>query len=190
MTEETGMSAERARAVAGRARCLFTREQIGVALDKIAAGIDRDLATRNPVLLCVVTGGILTTSELAQRLAFPMEIDYVHASRYGDEISGGELEWHHRPQTELSGRAVLLVDDIFDQGATLAGIVDYCKQQGAASVHVAVLVDKIHDRKLTSLRPDYIGLTVDDVYIYGFGMDYRGYLRNQDGIYAIADEDY
>ena len=184
------MSAERARAVAARARCLFTRDQIATALDQMAAGIDRDLATKNPVMLCVVTGGILTVSELALRLAFPMEIDYIHASRYGDEISGGELQWHHKPQTKLDGRAVLLVDDIFDQGATLAGITDYCKQQGAASVHSAVLVDKKHDRKLTALRPDYVGLTVDDVYIYGFGMDYRGYLRNQDGIYAIADEDY
>lgn len=141
-------------------------------------------------MLCVVTGGIIISSELALRLSFPMEIDYVHASRYGDAIHGGELQWQHRPQTDLAGRAVLLVDDIFDQGATLAGIAEFCQQQGAASVHVAVLVDKQHDRKLTTLRPDYVGLEVDDVYVYGFGMDYRGYLRNQDAIYAIADEDY
>ena len=187
-TEE--MTPERVAAVASRARCVFTREQIHSALDAMATEIDRDLAHSNPVLLCVLAGGIVTASELAMRLGFALQIDCVHATRYGDALSGGELDWLHKPQIELASRAVLLVDDIFDQGATLAGIGDYCRQQGAASVHVAVLVNKKHDRKLTSLQPDYVGLQVADEYIYGFGMDYRGYLRNCDAIYAIDESDY
>lgn len=188
-TKSTEMTAEIARDVSSRAIQLFSDIEVYAALDEMATDMKSDLGELNPVLLCVMTGGIVTTSELALRLDFPLQIDYVHASRYGDATRGGELEWLREPSIDLQGRVVVLVDDIFDQGATLAGIADYCREQGASAVHLAVLVDKHHDRKLTELRPDYIALSVEDHYVYGFGMDYRGYLRNCAGIYAADSSD-
>jgi len=184
------MTPAMAEAVAARATCLFSEEQVAAAFDNLAKRISSDLSDKNPLLLCVMTGGIVAASELLRRFIFPLEIDYVHASRYGGGTQGGSLNWHHQPATTLLDRHVLLVDDIFDQGATLDGIAEYCSSQGAASVSCAVLIEKLHDRKLTELRPDYIGLTIEDVYIYGCGMDYRGYLRNRAGIYAVDKGDY
>lgn len=183
------MTSALAQQVDDRARCLYTGEQVRTVLDEMAARIAADLADENPVLLCVMTGGIVTTSELALRLPFPLQIDYAHASRYGDNTVGAELQWSREPQLPLAGRQVLIVDDIFDQGATLDGIARRCRELGAAEVRLAVLVDKLHDRKLTDIRPQYVGLTVGDEYVYGFGMDYRGYLRNADGIFAVHPDD-
>ena len=183
------MTAGLAREVSSRAQLLYSDIEVYAALDDMAAAMESDLSETNPVLLCVMTGGIVTTSELALRLNFPMQIDYVHASRYGDATRGGELQWLREPSVSLQGRAVVLVDDIFDQGATLAGIADYCREQGASAVHLAVLIDKQHDHKLTQQRPDYSALSVEDHYVFGFGMDYRGYLRNSAGIYAADKSD-
>lgn len=183
------MNAGKAQQVDDRARCLFSGTQVRQVLDAMAARIAADLKDENPLLLCVMTGGIVTTSELALRLPFPLQIDYAHASRYGDRTVGADLQWFREPQLSLAGRQVLVVDDIFDQGATLAGIARRCEELGAAEVRLAVLVDKLHDRKLTDMRPQYVGLTVGDEYVYGFGMDYRGYLRNADGIYAVHPDD-
>jgi len=90
---------------------------------------------------------------------------------------------------EMAGRVVVVIDDIFDEGATLDQVVRYCEQQGATRVLTAGLVDKIHDRKLTEMQCDFVGLEVEDRYLYGYGMDYKGYLRNAAGIYAVTDED-
>jgi len=183
------MTALKAQQVDKRARCLFTGSQVRQVLDDMAASIAADLEGENPLLLCVMTGGIITISELALRLQFPLQIDYAHASRYGDQTVGANLQWFREPQLPMAGRRVLIVDDIFDQGATLDGIARRCEELGAADVRLAVLVDKAHDRKLTDIRPHYVGLSVGDDYVYGFGMDYRGYLRNADGIFAVHPDD-
>lgn len=183
------MTAQRALKVNARARCLYTGTQVRAVLDTMAAQISADYAGSNPLLICIMTGGIITASELALRLSFPLQMDYAHASRYGDSTTGAGLQWFREPTIPLAGRQVILVDDIFDQGATLEGISQRCKEMGAAGLRVAVLVDKQHNRKLTSMRPHYIGLSVGDEYVYGFGMDYRGYLRNADGIFAVHPDD-
>lgn len=90
------------------------------------------------------------------------------------------------PMIEFRDRPVLIIDDILDEGHTLAAIIDYCREQGAASVQCAVLVDKQHERKARpDLKADYVGLEVEDRYIFGYGMDYQGYWRNAPGIYAV-----
>jgi len=180
---------EEIRAVHARARCLFTRKEVEAALDTMAAAITADLGERNPVLLCVMTGAVVAVSELALRLEFPLQLDYVHATRYNNSTSGAELRWLRHPLLDLRGRTVLVVDDILDQGATLEHILRHCREQGAETVYSAVLVHKRHDRKLADLRADYTGLECPDHYVYGYGMDYRGYLRNVAGIYAVADDD-
>ncbi len=166
------------------ADCLHDKAAVEAALDTMAEAISERLGDSNPLLLCVLTGAIIPMGHLLTRLDFPHEIDYVHASRYRGETSGGELQWYAHPRSELKGRHVLLVDDILDEGATLAALVDYCREQGAAEVLTAALVEKRHERK-SGLEGDFIGLEVEDRYVFGYGMDYKGYLRNAPGIYAV-----
>jgi len=120
------------------------------------------------------------------KLVFPLEVDYVHATRYGHETTGAHLNWTAKPRLDLQGRTVLLLDDILDEGVTLAAIADYCRQQGAARVLMAVLVEKLHLRKVTpGMRADFSGLEVGDRFLFGYGLDYKGYWRNAPGIYAV-----
>ena len=164
--------------------CLCDSEKLHKALDILAENITLDLQDKNPLVLCVMTGGIVPVGHLATRLSFPLQIDYIHATRYRGETSGGELHWIQEPSISLKGRNVLLVDDIFDEGITLFEIDKYCKANGAENVYSAVLVDKIHDRKI-DFKPDYVGLKLEDRYLFGFGMDYKTYLRNVNAIHAV-----
>lgn len=170
--------------------CLFTTKEVEAALDKMAIKIHQTLQDKNPVILCVMIGGLVPLGNLLPRLDFPLEVDYVHATRYCGEISGGELHWKVKPSLSLSGRTVLIVDDILDGGVTLAAIVAEVKLMGAAEVYTAVLVDKHHKRLENGLKhADFVGLEVDDHYIFGYGMDYNEYLRNAPGIFVVAPED-
>lgn len=182
-------SAEHAEAVYREADCLYTWEQVGKAFDGMARGITRELGGEVPVVLSVMTGAVIPTSELMLRLDFPLELDYAHATRYGDTTRGGELEWICRPRTPLAGRTVLVVDDILDEGHTLAAILDACREAGADKLYSAVLVRKLHDRGVPGLTADFVGLEVEDRYVFGCGMDYKGYLRNVPGIYAVKEEE-
>lgn len=173
------------RDVMDNADCLISQPEVERALDRMADEITRDLGDCLPVFYCVMNGGLITTGHLLTRLGFPLEVDYLHATRYRGGLRGGELFWRVSPEVPMAGRHVVIVDDILDEGATLAAILDYCRQAGAASISTAVLVDKQHDRKaVPGLRADYCSLEVADRYVFGFGMDYQGYWRNAPGIYA------
>ena len=167
------------------AQLLHTEAEVEEALDAMAAKINASLATLDPILLCVMNGGIVTTGKLMTRLTFPLTLDAINVSRYGSQTHGGEINWLQKPASSLQGRTILVVDDILDQGLTLHAIYQYCQQQGANHVYSAVLVDK----QIANTKPvqaDFIGLSVADHYLYGYGMDYKGYLRNAAGIYACA----
>lgn len=175
--------------VQSRARCLHSEQQVEAALDSMAQQIAAKLHASNPILLCIMNGGLIMTGKLATRLDFPLQIDYLHATRYREKTSGQDLQWKTFPSQSLQGRVVLLLDDILDEGTTLEKIIDYCQQQGAQDVFTAVLLEKQHDRKSSAVKADFIGLQAEDYYLYGYGMDYKGYLRNAPGIFAIDDSD-
>lgn len=183
------ISAEQANGVLRRAECIFNKSQIDDAIDRLATEISDKIRDENPLVLCVMTGGLVPTSELVLRLNFPLEIDYLHATRYGDLTSGGELKWLVKPRKSLKDRTVLVIDDILDEGQTLHAVIEYIKESECKQVFSAVLVDKEHDRKAGLDRADFTGLRVPDKYVFGFGMDYKGYHRNTPGIYAACKED-
>lgn len=167
---------------------LYSMTQINQALDQLAEQLTRDYADKNPLLLCVMNGAVITAGHLLTRLSFPLQLDYIHASRYGHNTTGGDLNWKAKPVSSLQQRHVILIEDIFDEGVTLASLRKYCQQAGAASVSCVCLVDKIRDNQMPP-KPEYIGLTVPDRYVFGFGMDYEGYWRNAPGIYALGETD-
>ncbi len=168
---------------------LFTTEEVNAAMDQMAVDIHKELSDKNPVLLCVMIGGLVLLGNLLPRLDFPLEVDYVHATRYRGDTSGGDLHWHVKPKADLKGRIVLVVEDILDGGITLAAIIAEVKALGAERVLTAVLLDKHEKRVEHGLKhADFVGLQVDDHYIFGYGMDYNNYLRNAPGIFVVAPE--
>ncbi len=176
--------------IRAEAEQLHGPEAIHAALDRMAREITGVLADSLPVVLCVLTGGIIPTGHLLTRLAFPLESDYLHATRYRGDTSGREqVEWVSEPDISLAGRTVLVVDDILDEGNTLSDVIRFCNESGAQKVYTAVLIRKRHDRRDPAVQADFVGLEVDDRYVFGFGMDYKGYLRNLNGIYALGKHD-
>jgi hypoxanthine phosphoribosyltransferase len=167
--------------------CLFDEADIDAAIEAIAEDVRADFADGpRPVYLTVMHGGLLFAAKLALKLGIDLEFDYLHATRYRGALTGSGLAWLHRPATPLEGRRVLIADDILDEGHTLKAVRDWCEDQGAAEVRIAVLCEKIHDRRVEGIEADYIALEVPDRYVYGYGMDYQEQGRNLPGIYALV----
>jgi hypoxanthine phosphoribosyltransferase len=188
MTDALQQSAQQLESLLATCKTVHSARAVDQALDRMAAEIERDYRARNPLLLCVMNGGLFVTAQLCRRLQFPLLLDYMQVSRYRNTTTGGTFEWRVRPATELKNRPVLIVDDILDEGVTLQEIVAYCRAQGATDVKVAVLTRKQHDRCVKGIGADYIGLDVPDEYIFGCGMDYKGYFRNLNAIYALPED--
>jgi hypoxanthine phosphoribosyltransferase len=176
------------------AEVIHDRATIEAAIAAMAGRIvaDYTVADANPgtrpVFLTVMHGALPFAAQLALEIGargLDLEFDYLHATRYRGAMSGGELVWKHRPATPLRGRRVLLVDDIIDEGHTLAGVRTWCDAQGARDVRIAAMVVKRHDRCVAGLCADYAGLDVPDRYVFGYGMDYHEQGRNLPAIYAL-----
>ncbi len=165
------------------AECLYSAAEVVAAIDRLAVRLTVDLAEENPLLLCVLNGALPFTGALMQRLQFPLTLSYVHVGRYGDATAGGELSWHARPQAPLAGRHVVLVDDILDEGVTLAALKAWSLEQGAIAVSTVVLLEKGDGGRAT-----FAALPCPDRYVFGWGMDFEGYWRNLPAIYALNAE--
>lgn len=183
----TAIDAAQALTVLKNADLLCSAETVSAALDRMAAAIAASLGKCDPVVLLVMNGALIPGARLLMRLNFPCQIDHLHVTRYRGRTSGGELCWLAKPTVPLQGRVVLVIDDIFDEGITLKAIVDNLRQSGTREVFTAVLVNKLHDRKQDGLQVDFIGLEVEDSYVFGCGMDYQGYFRNLPAIYALRE---
>jgi hypoxanthine phosphoribosyltransferase len=179
------ITAQQAAEVLATAELLYSREAVEQELDRLALEVTGKLSTEDPLVLCVLNGALIPTGHLLTRLNFPLRHDYIHATRYRGGTQGADLEWIGRPSASLEGETVLVVDDILDEGVTLSAIVEACQKASAKKVYSLVLVEKLHDRGV-GFCADFVGLTVEDRYVFGFGMDYMGYHRNLPGIYAVA----
>ena len=171
-----------------RAERIHDRATIERAIAEMAVRIRNDYAGDVPLYLTVMQGGLPFAGQLALDIGargLDLEFDYLHAPRYRSGTTGGELTWKHRPATPMRGRRVLLVDDIVDEGHTLAAVRAWCIGEGARDVRIATLAVKQHDRCVPGLRADYAGLDVPDRYVFGYGLDYFEQGRNLPGIYAL-----
>jgi hypoxanthine phosphoribosyltransferase len=155
------------------------------AIGHIASAIDAALAGESATFLTVMQGALVFAGQLATSIKAPLVFDYVHATRYRGETSGGELVWIKRPATALAGRTVLLVDDILDEGHTLRAIREWCIAEGARRTLVAVLCEKRHARRAAGIAADFCGVEVPDRYVFGYGMDFHEQGRNLPAIYAV-----
>ncbi len=174
-------------AVRDHSSVVFASEIVDAAVTEIAMRLSQHLASENPLVLCVMKGGVPFTADLLKRFDFPLELDYVHVSRYHDKTRGTQLEWHGVPQTSVVGRTVLIVDDVLDEGQTLSALLAWSRERGAAHTLSAVLVAKDVVREEGG-GADFTALEAPDRYLYGRGMDYKGYWRNLPDIYAVDPE--
>jgi hypoxanthine phosphoribosyltransferase len=163
---------------------LCDEAQVQGAIDRLAGEITATLKDRFPLLLAVMGGSVFFAGHLLPRLRFPLEFDYIHASRYGDATSGGKIVWKTEPRDNVRGRVVLVLDDILDGGDTLAAIRERVRSLGAAAFYSAVLTDKDTGRS-KPIAPDFVGLKLPNRFVFGCGMDVSGAWRNLPAVYAV-----
>src|SRR4051812_13812658 len=160
--------------------------EVQAATDRLASDIQKKLADTYPLVLAVMGGAVVFAGQVLPKLRFPLDFDYIHASRYGAATRGANVEWRVSPPQTVKGRAVLVLDDILDGGDTMAAIRDRLMSVGAASFHCAVLVEKILDRK-KPIAADFVGLKIQDRFVFGCGMDAKGFWRNLPEIRAMKE---
>jgi hypoxanthine phosphoribosyltransferase len=170
------------------ARRLMSADDVAATLARMGREITARLADRNPVVLAVMHGGAFTAVELCRHFDFPYEFAYVHASRYGNRLAGGDLDWLVEPKPQLAGRSVLLVDDILDVGVTLSALRAALSRVGAGEVCTAVFAVKALKTPVERPKADFVGTIVEDVYVFGCGMDYKGYWRGLPELLAVRSE--
>jgi hypoxanthine phosphoribosyltransferase len=165
---------------------IASADEVQAALRRVAAQVSERLATSYPLVLAVMGGAVIFAGQILPLLRFPLDFDYIHASRYGAATRGAQVDWRVTPPASVRGRAVLVLDDILDGGHTMAAIRDRLMELGAASFHCAVLVEKTL-REAKPIRADFVGLTIADRFVFGYGLDAKGYWRNLPEIRAMRD---
>jgi hypoxanthine phosphoribosyltransferase len=170
-----------------RAQLIHSTEVIQETLARLSEDIAKVLHDECPVMICVMGGGLIFAGQLLTRFQFPLQLDYLHASRYQNQTVGSKtLAWHVLPKSSLKDRTVLLLDDILDEGITLKEIKDKCLELGAKRVLSAVLVEKKLDHQ-KPINADFVGLEVPNHYVFGYGMDAYGWWRNLPAIYYLQE---
>jgi hypoxanthine phosphoribosyltransferase len=178
----------RARALLSGAEELFSKQDVDRAVSAMAATLnsrfDQPDSEEFPLVLGVMGGAVVFTGNLLPQLTFPLEFDYIHVSRYGDDDRGGQVVWKVVPRSNVSGRTVIVLDDILDEGETLAHVKQRLLDMGAREVILAVFADKAIG-KAKPVQADIVGITIPNRFVVGFGMDAYGYWRNLPGLWAI-----
>lgn len=169
------------------AECVASADTVQAVINRLAGDISHRLAGEFPLVLAVMGGAVVFAGQLLTRLNFPLEFDYLHVTRYRGTTQGGAMEWRVLPGQNVVGRNVLVLDDILDEGETLAAIRDKLLHMGATRVWSAVLTNK--DNGLAKpIQADFVGMDVPNRYVFGCGMDAYGLWRNLPAIYALKDK--
>lgn len=166
-------------------KVLINQAEINTAIDQLAVKINRDFVDKKVAFLTIMNGGMIFASALSTRLNLDMEMDYLQLSRYGKSQTGGQLIWKYQPEINMQNHHVILCDDIYDEGHTLAAAHSWCLEKGALSATSVVLIHKEHDRVYADYKPDYVAMSIPDHYIFGYGMDLEEKLRQLPEIYYL-----
>ncbi|MBL8497899.1 hypoxanthine-guanine phosphoribosyltransferase [Nitrosomonas sp. JL21] len=180
------MNAHEAEQILAGAELIHTESTIMQTVKRLAADITKELSQQRPLIICVMRGAVVFAGQLLPQLRFPLDFDYVHVTRYHNRMQGGEIQWLVAPPAVLNDQTVLVVDDILDEGITLAAIREQILKNGAKAFYSAVLVEK-ETAEPKPFQADFVGLRVPDRYVFGCGMDIRGAWRNLPAIYAVKD---
>ncbi len=177
---------QQAQQILDTAELIYSEQTVAQTIHCMALNITQLLSQQQPLVLCVMGGAVVFAGQLLPKLPFPLDFDYLHVSRYNKQLHGGEIQWRVKPGESVKDRVILVLDDILDEGITLAAIRDKVLENGAKAFYSAVLAEKRTGR-LKPLQADFVGLTVPDRYVFGFGMDIHGAWRNLPAVYAVKD---
>lgn len=178
------MTSEEAWKVYREADLICSAESVQIALRRMAGEIGEQLRDSRPLVLSVMGGAVVFSGQLLPLLEFPLDFDYIHVSRYGNQTQGGELDWKVLPKENIAGRVVLVLDDILDEGHTLAAIREKVLGMGAKAFYCAAFAYK-NTGKSKPIEADFAGITLPNRYVFGYGMDVHGAWRNLPAIYAV-----
>lgn len=178
------LSADEAQRIFDEADLVVSEQDAAAAVRRVAGEIGAALADAHPLVLSVMGGAVIFTGQLLPLLPFPLDFDYLHVTRYGDTTTGGDLSWIVAPRACIIGRTVLVVDDILDEGITLAAVKRHLLEQGAKDCRIAVFADKDLGRE-KPVKADFVGVRLPNRYVFGFGMDVKGAWRNLPAVYAV-----
>jgi hypoxanthine phosphoribosyltransferase len=166
---------------------LITRQDIAAAVRRLAAAIKQDYQGKNPLLLGVLKGSFVFLADLMRCLSFPLEIDFIRLSSYQGTVSSGKIKVVCKLNTVVKGRDVLVVEDIVDTGLTTSFLFKYLLRRQASSVRLCALLDK-PSRRESPVTIDYLGLTVPDRFLVGYGLDCAEQYRYLPDICYIEDK--
>jgi hypoxanthine phosphoribosyltransferase len=165
---------------------IASAEEVQSAVRRIAGEIQERLSDAYPLVLAVMGGAVVFAGQVLPLLRFPLDFDYIHASRYGAATRGAGVDWKVSPPGLAKGRTVLVLDDILDHGETMSVIRERLLELGATRFHCAVLVEKTLGMQ-KPIKPDFVGLTIPDRFVFGCGMDAKGFWRNLPEIRAMKE---
>lgn len=177
-----------ARDILARAELLCSAEVVQDAVRRVAQQINTALTRKHPLVLSVMGGAVVFSGQLLPMLEFPLDFDYVHVSRYGDARQGGQMHWRVEPGENVRGRVVLVLDDILDEGHTLAALRQRVLALGASEFYSAVFADKKIGRD-KPIHADFVGVELPNRFVFGYGMDIEGAWRNLPAIYAVKEKE-
>lgn len=180
------MTAEEAWKIYREADLICPAEEAQAALKRLSQEITAELGDKHPLILSVMGGAVIFTGQLLPLLEFPLDFDYIHVTRYGNQTQGGELEWKVPPKADVAGRVVLVLDDILDEGHTLAAIRDKVLAMGATAFYSAMFSEKETGRE-KPITANFTGVRLPNRYVFGFGMDVHGAWRNLPAVYAVGE---
>jgi len=169
-------------------RVLFNRQEIEATVRRLASEISSDYHHKNPLLLGILRGSFVFLADLIRQLDFPLEVDFIGLSSYGSGTqTSGRIKVAKKLETSVQDRHVLIVEDIVDTGLTTAFLIDYLKKRKAASVRLCALTDK-PSRREVPVKIDYIGFTVPNKFLVGYGLDANQKFRNLPDICYLEGE--
>jgi hypoxanthine phosphoribosyltransferase len=181
------ISPEKAWEILDTAEQLCSAVVVSEAVARIAREVGSRLRDNNPLVLAVMRGSVIFAGQLLPLLRFPLEVGFLDVARYGDTTRGGAITWRVGPGTEVRGRVVLVVDDVLDEGQTLAAVREKILAAGAQAVYCAVFAEKDTGRA-KPIHADFVGVRLPNRYVFGFGMDVQGAWRNLPAVYAIRED--
>ena len=166
---------------------LFRRDQIQREVDRLASQIREDYRDKNPLLIGVLKGSFIFMADLVRALNIPLEVDFVRIGSYGARTeSSGEVDEIHGLRTPVLGRHVLVIEDIVDTGTTLSWLMNSLREKKPASLRLCAMFDKPARRKVL-VHIDYMGLTLPNRFVVGYGLDFNERYRYLPDLYAIEE---
>lgn len=167
---------------------LFSKEEIEGAVKRLASLIEKDFEGEDIVFVCLLKGSFMFTSDLVRCIRNPSRVDFMRVSSYGNAMkSKGEISVTKDLEEDIRDRNVVIVEDIIDSGLTLKSVREMLEKRRPKTLKICALVDK-KARREVEIEGDYIGFTIDDGFIVGYGIDYAELYRNYPEIYVVEED--